>query len=64
MAALTLKDAGVDCVVLERDALPSGSTALSSGFIPACGTRWQKEIGIEDSVEGFFQRGLQLLCSG
>ena len=54
VAALTLKEAGVDCVVLERDALPSGSTALSSGFIPACGTRWQKAIGVEDSVEGFF----------
>ena len=33
-AALMLADAGVECVVLERDALPSGSTALSSGFIP------------------------------
>ena len=50
VAALTLKDAGVDCVVLERDALPSGSTALSSGFIPACGTRWQKALGVKDSA--------------
>ena len=33
-----LADAGVECVVLERDALPQGSTALSSGFIPAAGT--------------------------
>jgi fumarate reductase flavoprotein subunit len=54
VAALTLKDAGVDCVLLERDALPSGSTALSSGFIPASGTRWQKAIGVEDSAEDFF----------
>jgi fumarate reductase flavoprotein subunit len=29
-AALLLRDAGVDCVVLERDAAPSGSTALYS----------------------------------
>lgn len=50
-AALTLKDAGVDCAVLERDAAPQGSTALSSGFIPACGTRWQRDIGVRDSVE-------------
>lgn len=49
-AALTLKDAGVDCVVLERDAVPQGSTALSSGFIPACGTRWQRDIKVEDNV--------------
>lgn len=50
-AALTLKDAGVECVVLERDAVPQGSTALSSGFIPACGTRWQRDIGVTDTVD-------------
>ena len=50
VAALTLADAGVECVVLERDALPAGSTALSSGLIPACGTRWQRAIGVEDSI--------------
>jgi len=53
VAALTLADAGIECVLLERDALPSGSTALSSGFIPACGTRWQKAIGAEDSAARF-----------
>ena len=50
-AALTLKDAGIECVVLERDAVPQGSTALSSGFIPACGTRWQRDIGVTDTVD-------------
>jgi fumarate reductase flavoprotein subunit len=50
-AALTLADAGIECVVLERDAVPQGSTALSSGFIPACHTRWQRAIGVEDSAE-------------
>ena len=34
-AALALHRLGVDCVVLERDAFAAGSTALSSGFIPA-----------------------------
>ena len=52
-AALMLSDAGVDCVLLERDAAPSGSTALSSGFIPAAGTRVQRSAGIEDSPERF-----------
>ncbi len=52
-AALMLADAGVDCVVLERDAAPSGSTALSSGFIPAAGTQAQARQGIEDSPEQF-----------
>ena len=52
-AALMLSDAGVDCVLLERDAAPSGSTALSSGFIPAAGTRVQIAAGITDSPERF-----------
>ena len=54
-AALMLCDAGVDCAVLERDALPSGSTALSSGFVPAPCTRLQKAHGIEDSPQRFAQ---------
>lgn len=53
VAAIALRDAGVECVVLERDAAPSGSTALSSGFIPAAGTRVQAAQGITDSVEAF-----------
>lgn len=54
-AAIRLRDAGVACVLLERDASPSGSTALSSGFIPAAGTRLQKSLGIEDSSSLFAQ---------
>ncbi len=52
-AALLLADLGVDAVVLERDAQPSGSTSLSSGFIPAAGTRVQQALGIDDSPERF-----------
>lgn len=52
-AALMLHDAGVDCAVLERDATPTGSTALSSGFIPAPGTLVQRAAGIEDSPARF-----------
>ncbi len=51
VAALTAADAGVDVLVLERDAVPQGSTALSSGMIPACGTRIQQDRGVEDDVE-------------
>jgi fumarate reductase flavoprotein subunit len=54
-AAIRLRDAGIDCVLLERDAVPSGSTALSSGFIPAAATRLQKSLGIEDSQALFAQ---------
>lgn len=52
-AAIALREAGIDCVLLERDAAPSGSTALSSGFIPAAPTRWQRAAGIDDSAERF-----------
>lgn len=48
VAALMLHDAGIECVVLERDAQPSGSTALSSGFIPAPGTQAQRAAGVAD----------------
>ena len=50
-AALATKEAGVDAVVIERDAVPSGSTALSAGLIPAAGTRFQRAKGIADSPE-------------
>jgi len=62
-AAVRLRDAGIDCVLLERDAMSSGSTALSSGFIPAAGTRLQKSLGIEDSAEQF-ARDIQAKAHG
>ncbi len=52
-AALALAQRGVACVVLERDAQPSGSTSLSSGFIPAAGTRAQRALGVDDSAPRF-----------
>ena len=50
-AALAAKDAGQEVLVLERDATPSGSTALSSGFVPATPTRFQRG---DDSAELMF----------
>ncbi len=46
-AALKAHDTGADVVVLERDAQPAGSTAMSSGFIPATGTRCQLAANLE-----------------
>ena len=42
VAALAAREAGAEVLILERDAAPSGSTALSSGFIPAAPTRFQR----------------------
>ncbi|WP_053843805.1 FAD-dependent oxidoreductase [Paracidovorax avenae] len=63
-AALMLADAGIDCVVLERDALPSGSTALSSGFIPAPGTRVQRAHGVADDSAARFAADIQAKAHG
>ncbi|MFT4267290.1 MAG: FAD-dependent oxidoreductase [Xenophilus sp.] len=52
-AAIRLREAGIDCLLLERDATPSGSTALSSGFIPAAQTRLQRALGIDDTQARF-----------
>lgn len=52
-AALALADAGVEVVVIERDPTPLGSTAMSTGLIPAAGTPEQREAGVEDSPERF-----------
>jgi len=54
-AALKAHDVGAEVVVLERDASPYGSTSMSSGFIPAPGTRLQRSKGIDDSPERFFE---------
>ena len=63
-AALMLQDAGVECVVLERDAVPSGSTALSSGFIPAPGTRAQHAHGVADDSPAHFAADIQAKAHG
>jgi fumarate reductase flavoprotein subunit len=52
-AALALRDAGVDVLVIERDPTPLGSTAMSTGLIPAAGTDEQAAAGIDDSPQRF-----------
>lgn len=52
-AALAAKEAGIEPLLIERDAVPSGSTALSAGLIPAAGTRFQRAKGISDSPQLF-----------
>lgn len=62
-AALAARDAGAEVMVLERDAVPQGSTALSSGLIPAAATRFQKAKGIVDTAEQF-ARDIQAKAKG
>ncbi|MDE4098346.1 FAD-dependent oxidoreductase [Phaeobacter gallaeciensis] len=55
VAALAAYEAGQEVLLVEADAVPSGSTALSAGLIPAAGTQFQAEAGIQDSAERFAQ---------
>ena len=59
-AALKASDAGAEIVVLEREPVVSGSTAMSSGFIPAAGTWCQKAAGLaEEDTLGIFKSDIQ-----
>ncbi len=62
-AALAARDAGSGVMVLERDPLPQGSTALSSGLVPAAGTKAQVAQGIVDTPE-LFARDIQAKAKG
>lgn len=52
-AALAARDGGASVVVLERDPSPEGTTAMSTGLIPAAGTPEQADEGIPDTPERF-----------
>ncbi|MBV8537893.1 MAG: FAD-dependent oxidoreductase, partial [Alphaproteobacteria bacterium] len=54
-AALAAREADLDVIVLERDPVPQGSTALSSGLVPAAGTKAQKRLGIPDMPDLFIR---------
>jgi fumarate reductase flavoprotein subunit len=54
VAALAAHQAGAGVLVLEQDAAPRGSTAMSQGLICAAGTRAQQSAGVPDSAETFF----------
>jgi fumarate reductase flavoprotein subunit len=47
--------AGSDIAVLEKSDRLQGNTALSSGSIPAAGTRFQAQAGLADSPEAFLE---------
>jgi fumarate reductase flavoprotein subunit len=53
VASLAAHEQGQSVLVVERDVIPRGSTALSAGLIPAAGTKFQHEAGITDSPEIF-----------
>jgi fumarate reductase flavoprotein subunit len=54
VAAMAAHDEGVEALLAEQDAWPSGTTGLSQGLFCAAGTASQKSHGVEDDAEVFF----------
>lgn len=52
VAALAASRSGRRVLVLEKGKEPGGNTALSTGLVPAAGTRFQREAGILDDTPG------------
>lgn len=54
-AALTAAQNGAKVLVLEKMALPGGASSMAGGGTNATGSKWQKEMGVEnDSPETVF----------
>lgn len=52
-AAIAAHDAGADVAIVEKLERPGGNSSLSTGSVPAAGTRFQRAAGIVDSPEQF-----------
>src|SRR6185369_10936630 len=52
-AAIAAHDAGASVAMIEKLDRPGGNSSLSTGSVPAAGTRFQREAGIADSAERF-----------
>jgi fumarate reductase flavoprotein subunit len=50
-AALAAREGGAECLVLEQDNTPAGSTGMSYGAICAAGSRLQAAAGIDDTAQ-------------
>lgn len=50
-AAIAGHDAGASVAVLEKQERPGGNSSLSTGSVPAAGSRFQREAGIDDNPE-------------
>lgn len=54
-AAIEAMKTGKEVLVLEKALVPGGNTKLSDGALNASLTSVQKELGIEDTTEGFYK---------
>ena len=54
-AAITAAQAGKKVIILEKGAVTGGNSSYATGGMNAAGTHYQKEQGIEDSPELFYE---------
>lgn len=59
IAALTVAQAGLQVAIFEKTDHVLGNTAASAGMIPAAGTRFQRELGIDETAEEMAEDILQ-----
>jgi fumarate reductase flavoprotein subunit len=54
VAALSARGAGAEVLLIEQDASPTGTTAMSQGLMCAAGTRQQSALGIADDADTLY----------
>lgn len=54
VAALAARTAGAEVLLIEQDAAPGGTTAMSQGLVCAAGTRQQQALGIDDDADTLY----------
>lgn len=54
VAALAARAAGAEVLLIEQDASPAGTTAMSQGLVCAAGTRQQAALGIVDDADTLY----------
>ncbi|GAA1913066.1 FAD-dependent oxidoreductase [Nocardioides hwasunensis] len=59
-AAVSAAERGASVILFEAEGELGGSTQLSAGMFTAAGTSVQKELGVDDSVDRFFQHYMDL----
>lgn len=59
-AAIAARSKGAEVLVLERDAYPAGSTAMSYGGICAAATQAQMRAGVKDEAEWLYEDILEI----
>ena len=50
-AGIAAHQAGAQTLILERDSTALGTTAMSTGLIPAAGTSFQNQVGNDNSPD-------------